>query len=46
MMASHESLIAEALELDHGRMNRYCKTVAPKFLEVLNKKKLYTVKMV
>ena len=39
IMASHESLIAEALDLDHGRMNRYCKTVDPKFLEVLNKKK-------
>ena len=39
IMASHESLIAEALDLDHSRMNRYCKTVDPKFLEVLNKKK-------
>lgn len=39
IMASHESLIAEALDLDHGRMNRYCKTVDPKFLEALNKKK-------
>ena len=39
IMASHESLIAEALNLDHRRMNRYCKTVDPKFLEVLNKKK-------
>ena len=43
IMASHESLIAEALDLDHGRMNRYCKTVDPKFLEVLNKKKPDTV---
>ena len=39
IMASHESLIAEALDLDHGRMNQYCKTVDPKFLEALNKKK-------
>ena len=38
-MASHESLIAEALDLDSYRMHRYCKTVDPKFLEVLNKKK-------
>lgn len=43
IMASHESLIAEALNLDHDRMNRYCKTVDPKFLEVLNKKKPATM---
>ena len=39
IMASHESLIAEALNLDQARMNRYCKMVDPKFLEQLNKKK-------
>lgn len=39
IMASHESLLAEALNLDQGRMNRYCKTVDPNFLEQLNKKK-------
>ena len=39
IMASHESLIAEALNLDQGRMNRYCRTVDPNFLEQLNKKK-------
>ena len=34
IMASHESLIAEALKLDRGyRMNRYCRTVDPSFLE-------------
>ena len=27
IMASHESLIADALNLDHGRMRRYCRTV-------------------
>ena len=27
IMASHESLIAEALDLDHYRMGRYCRTV-------------------
>ena len=43
IMASHESRIAEALNLDHRRMNRYCKTVDPKFLEVLNKKKPETM---
>ena len=39
IMASHESLIAVALNLDQGRMNRYCRTVDPNFLEQLNKKK-------
>ena len=39
IMASHESLLAEALNLDQGRMNRYCRTVDPNFLEQLNKKK-------
>lgn len=43
IMASHESLIAEALNLDHRRMNRYCRTVDPKFLETLNKKKPQTM---
>ena len=38
-MASHESLIAEALDLDHYRMSRYCRTVDPDFLKKLNKKK-------
>ncbi len=31
IMASHESLIAEALKLDRGRMSRYCRTVDPRF---------------
>ena len=39
IMASHESLIAEALNLDQGRMNRYFRPVDPNFLEQLNKKK-------
>ena len=39
IMASHESLIAEALKLDRGRMNQYCQTVNRNFLTVLNKKK-------
>ena len=29
IMASHESLLAEALNLDHYRMSRYCRTVDP-----------------
>ncbi len=43
IMAGHESLIAEALDLDRGRMNRYCRTVDPRFLEQLNKKKPQTM---
>ena len=39
IMASHESLIAEALDLDRYRMSRYCRTVDPQFLAKLNKKK-------
>ena len=43
IMASHESLLADALNLDRGRMNRYCRTVDPGFLEQLNKKKPKTM---
>ena len=43
IMASHESLLADALNLDRGRMNRYCRTVEPGFLEQLNKKKPKTM---
>ena len=39
IMASHESLLADALSLDRGRMNRYCRTVDPHFIEKLNKEK-------
>ena len=42
-MASHESLIADALNLDRGRMNRYCRTVDPRFLEQVNRKKPSTM---
>lgn len=43
IMASHESLLAEALELDRSRLNRYCRTVDPRFLEQVNKKKPQTM---
>lgn len=43
IMASHEALLAEALNLDAGRINRYCKMVDPTFLEKLNKKKPKTL---
>ena len=43
IMASHESLIADALNLDRGRMRRYCRTVDPRFLEQVNKRKPTTM---
>ena len=43
IMASHESLIAEALKLDRSRMSRYCRMVDPRFLEQLNKRKPKTM---
>ncbi|MGN0576572.1 MAG: amidoligase family protein [Ruminococcus sp.] len=43
LMASHERLIADALKIDSGRMNRYCRTVNPKFIEQVNKKKPTTM---
>ena len=43
IMASHESLIAEALKLDHYRMSRYCRTVDPRFLEQVNRRKPRTM---
>lgn len=43
IMASHESLIADALNLDRGRMRRYCRTVDPRFLEQINKRKPTTM---
>ena len=39
IMASHENLLAEALELDRSRINRYCRTVDERFLKAVNKKK-------
>ena len=43
IMASHENLLADALDLDHYRMSRYCRTVDPDFLARLNKKKPTTM---
>ena len=43
IMASHEQLIADALKIDQGRINRYCRTVNPRFIEQLNKKKPTTM---
>ena len=41
--ASHEMLLASALDLDRGRMHRYCRTVDQRFLEQLNRKKPSTM---
>lgn len=43
IMASHESLLADALDLDRGRMSRYCRTVDPRFLDQLNRRKPHTM---
>lgn len=43
IMASHESLIGEALKLDRYRMDRYCRTVDPNFLQAVNRKKPKTM---
>ena len=43
IMASHESLIADALNLDRGRMSRYCRTVDPRFIKAVNQRKPSTM---
>lgn len=43
IMASHENLLADALDLDRGRISRYCSTVDPRFLDQLNRKKPRTM---
>ena len=43
IMASHESLLAEALKLDTNRMRHYCRTIDPNFLEQVNWKKPRTM---
>lgn len=39
IMASHEKLLADALKIDERRMNIFCRTVNPKFIEEINKSK-------
>ena len=43
IMASHEELLADALRLDRSRIHRYCRTVDPDFLRMLNKRKPKTM---
>ena len=38
IMASHEDLIIDALNISRDRINRYCKTVNPEFLKRVNEK--------
>jgi hypothetical protein len=45
IMASHESLLASALLLDDYRIDRYCRTVDPRFLEKVNTRKPRTMAM-
>ena len=43
IMASHESLLASAINLDSYRINRYCRTVDQDFLERVNRRKPKTM---
>lgn len=43
IMASHEELLTQALNLDRYRVSRYCKMVDIDFLKALNKKKPQTM---
>ncbi|MCD8075147.1 MAG: amidoligase family protein [Lachnospiraceae bacterium] len=43
IMASHEELIADALNLNRYRMSRYCRTVDPRFIEQVNARKPKTM---
>ena len=43
IMASKEDLIINALYLDHSRINNYCRTVDPRFLNRLNQEKPQTM---
>lgn len=43
IMASHESLLTDALALDRNRISHYCQTVDPRFLETVNRRKPRTM---
>ena len=43
IMASHERLLIDALNIDNNRINTYCKTVSPVFVEKINKIKPKTM---
>ena len=43
IMAAHESLLRDALKLDRGRTDRYCRPVDERFLKAVNKAKPTTM---
>ena len=43
IMASHESLLVDALDIDQGRVSRYCRTVDRNFLTEVNSHKPKTM---
>ena len=43
LMASHERLIATALNIDSYRIDNYCRTVDPRFLQAVNRTKPATM---
>lgn len=43
IMASHEQLLASALNISRNRMLQYCKTVNERFLNEINRKKPHTM---
>ena len=43
IMASHEELLASALDISRNRINSYCQTVDPAFLRALNRRKPKTM---
>ncbi len=43
IMASYEDLLVDALQLDRDRIDRYCRTVDPRFLDQLNRQKPKTM---
>ena len=43
IMASHEDLLVEALNIDHERIDSYCRTVDRRFLDLVNRRKPTTL---
>lgn len=44
IMAGHEEILSQSLNLDRQRMDRYCRTVDPRFISAVNSKKPSTMK--
>ena len=43
IMASHENLLTDALKLDRNRMDTYCRTVDPRLVDTINRRKPQTM---